>query len=147
LGIRRERQIAFEPHHLRAAIHLDANRDHSGVDLFSEIGKTHGALRIFGGGGRRQRGNKRLGEATTHDRGDAEVGASVEKGERLRTSGILIMMRTTPFGLPAPAAPRRPAKWRRQHYRAVAAELIFSNKSRSPYCGATARRRWQRSPE
>src|SRR6516164_11400409 len=32
--------------------------------------------------------------------------------------------------------PRWPAKWRRQHYRAVAAELIFSNKSRSPNCGA-----------
>src|SRR5262249_51246321 len=41
--------------------------------------------------------------------------------ERPRTSGILIMMRTTPFGLPAQAAPLWPAKWRRQHYRAVAA--------------------------
>ena len=32
-------------------------------------------------------------------------------------------------------APAALPKCRRQHYRAVAAELIFSNKSRSPDCG------------
>src|SRR5262249_36895068 len=37
----------------------------------------------------------------------------------------------TPFESQAPAAPRWPAKWRRQHYRDVAAKLIFRNKSRS----------------
>jgi hypothetical protein len=40
------------------------------------------------------------------------------------------------FDMDAPAAL---AKCRRQHYRAVAAELIFSNKSRSPNCGGARR--------
>ena len=42
------------------------------------------------------------------------------------------MSQISPNSMDAPAAL---AKCRRQHYRAVAAELIFSNKSRSPNCG------------
>jgi len=49
------------------------------------------------------------------------------------------------IGLPAQAAPLWPAKWRRQHYRAVAAGLNFGNQSQSrpPLAVAVYRTRGQ----
>ena len=82
----RERRVAFKAHHLRATIDLDAHRDHGGLHLLDNVGKTDRALRgLRISGACKERGVARGNELRARDQ---DAGAERRGGrQQYNTAG------------------------------------------------------------